>query len=329
MASRLFKISVALTGVALAIPFLCSCQPDSSKQETKPKSHFLGFQDNILTYQYPKLGGESTPRDVKIIRISENYYRTSEPIDLFTTTSNQDITFTILTSSPNDSMRARYFLDDSTPNHSIKILGSTVDYLDKMPDYYVTNPELKYDKLFVNFECDKNVFLEINCRIWVNSFPQEGIFLTYSKQSDDDLHYVMYDGLLFRSVVVCPSNGVEEDIHRQIRIICKPQTEYQFCNIYVDIQEPPTTSIFSSCIVLSAVAENFVVDNTSYSVINIDYTILKKVTPTKEEAKGVTPDLFVMKIVSYYPDEPISNRTTHSSVNEYDVGTCNFSLLWE
>lgn len=322
-----FKKVIPLFCSVISFPTLlcitsCFNKINETKQEAETEDPFIGFKNNEIIYDFPVVDGDPIKKSVPIIKVSNYLYRTAQPLDLFTSYSASPVkygfSFTVLVASESVSTKCLFFLDEKVKNHSISLIG-TKDYINHMPQFNVYNAYNKYDTIYVNLECNKKIFFEINCRIW-EDFKPSGFEFYYNRVSPADKHSVLYDVTLqhYECTLLCHSNGYKANSVTTITINAQPRI-YEYCNLFLKLNCTTEIGKFAPAFNMTLSQKRNIIDNRVSYDIQISYTFLKDITPTKDECDGKTPTIYSLD--AYSVDE-----------GQHEGGillrSCVFKILW-
>lgn len=324
MKNKIIKKAIFLPTIFLPVMCMYSCAiaPTPVTPETEQK--FLGFKDNSLTYSF-STDTKPIEKSVPIVQISNNFYRTSEPLELFTRTSLSEsytFKFELLVANDNVSKRCRFFTDSSEKVHSISLLSPQNQYIDKMPTFNVFDAKNVYDTIYVNLECNQNIFLQVDCRIWDNPAPNDLSF-DHERTSIEDKHVVSFNTPLrrYECTILCNSFGYKEDITTTFSIVCKPKSIYEYSNLFFNIVKDEGTGQFEGCCSMNISYKKVQKDNDISYLVEISYTFMKGCTPTKEEYEGATPVVYHINAYNINESEPEEQQKVLMS-------SCFFKILW-
>lgn len=299
--------------LSLASFGLSSC---SEKHEpVKPQSDFIGFEGNRITFDN-EVDEDFT--SVNIRKISDNVYENETPIDIYTLKSFT-YDFRILTRNPGVSTRAKFFLNSSVKNHGISIFGNRggEEYIETLPDIQASDPRMTYDKVFVNFECDDNIFLVINFRVL--DFTYADVMLSYQKTDPKDKKNVWRDDLTsFHGTIECPEKKLTEDFSEQFTLTCR-KGYYQKINLAFNIIFSGTGKdidpLLRPAFTMTVIPQKQYDDFGEYYTLDLSYFFLASSMPPKEKCpKG----------------EPFLCRLNVFEANDLSkpISWCDFYLLW-
>lgn len=306
---RTFSIlscSVALS--LLMLNCICACANESHKKIER-NDNFLGFKDDELIYHFPGIKKEEI-QHIPIIKISDYYYVTAKPLDVFPMQS-PNIEFSFLTKNKNVSKLMKFSVDQTKFEHAISIHEK--NYVKTIPQIEVFDEKIRNDAVYVTFLCNPDIIFEIDFTIWLSR--QDGVSLSYHKTSPEDRQAIFASAIdnSYEATLLCNKNGYSEDKKRDFTIICKPLYAH-YVNFDFDISKHEgTATAFDRGISYSCTYEKINYDNEFYYLVYISYTFLKNITPTYDEVQGNTPIIFTLNVY---------NDSKHVAAH------CDFRIWW-